>query len=115
MQNTNGEDINIEFASLSLQPFTNCSDVNSTIDAYISSMREMQHDGVFMDGIGLESHFRVPNLSLVRTILENFATLELPIWLTEVDISKTLDKDAQAILLRGIGGQRIEEDLQISR
>ncbi|OIV89638.1 hypothetical protein TanjilG_12724 [Lupinus angustifolius] len=93
----------------------NCSDVNSTVDAYISRQRELQHNGIFMDGIGLESHFTVPNLPLVRTILDKFATLDLPIWLTEVDISKTLDKNAQAILLRGIGGQRIEEGLQISR
>ncbi|XP_019428464.1 PREDICTED: uncharacterized protein LOC109336359 isoform X2 [Lupinus angustifolius] len=114
-KNTNGEDISIELASPSLQPFTNCSDVNSTVDAYISSLRELQHDGVLMVGIGLESHFTVPNISLVRTILDKFATLDLPIWLTEVAISKTLDKDAQAILLRGIGGQRMEEDLQISR
>ncbi|OIW21313.1 hypothetical protein TanjilG_31648 [Lupinus angustifolius] len=68
MQNTNGEDISIELASLSLQPFTNCSDVNSRVDGYISSLRELQHGGVFMDGIGLESHFTVPNHSLVRTI-----------------------------------------------
>ncbi|XP_019433937.1 PREDICTED: uncharacterized protein LOC109340677 [Lupinus angustifolius] len=93
----------------------NYSDVNSTVDAYIPRQRELQHNGIFMDGIGLESHFTVPNLPLVRTILDKFATLDLPIWLTEVDISKTLDKNAQAILLRGIGGQRIEEGLQISR
>ncbi|CAL0304285.1 unnamed protein product [Lupinus luteus] len=79
-----------------------CSDVNSTVDAYISRLRELQHNGVFMDGIGLESHFTVPNLPLVRAILDKFATLNLPIWLTEVDISKTLDKDAQAIYLEEV-------------
>ncbi|KAF1897401.1 hypothetical protein Lal_00035105 [Lupinus albus] len=79
-----------------------CSDVNATVDAYISRLRELQHNGVSMGGIGLESHFTVPNLPLVRAILDKFATLDLPIWLTEVDISKTLDKDAQAIYLEEV-------------
>ncbi|KAK7258033.1 hypothetical protein RIF29_32423 [Crotalaria pallida] len=79
-----------------------CSDVNSTVDAYIWRLRELQHNGVYMDGIGLESHFTIPNLPLFRAILDKFATLDLPIWLTEVDISKNLDKDAQAIYLEQV-------------
>ncbi|KAL4327286.1 hypothetical protein S245_042808 [Arachis hypogaea] len=79
-----------------------CSDVNSTVDTYISRLRELQQNGVFMDGIGLESHFTVPNLPLMRAIIDKLATLNLPIWLTEVDISKTLDKDTQAIYLEQV-------------
>ncbi|KAJ1398989.1 Glycoside hydrolase family 10 domain [Sesbania bispinosa] len=79
-----------------------CSDVNSTVDAYISRIRELQHNGVFMDGIGLEGHFTIPNPPLIRAILDKLATLNLPIWLTEVDISKTLDKNTQAIYLEEV-------------
>ncbi|MED6194600.1 hypothetical protein PIB30_030096 [Stylosanthes scabra] len=79
-----------------------CSDVNSTVDTYISRLRELQQNGVFMDGIGLESHFTVPNLPLMRAIIDKLATLNLPIWLTEVDISKTLGKQTQAIYLEQV-------------
>ncbi|KAI4297748.1 hypothetical protein L6164_037619 [Bauhinia variegata] len=79
-----------------------CSYVNSTVDVYISRLRELQEGGVFMDGIGLEGHFTIPNLPLMRAILDKLATLGLPIWLTEVDISKTLDKYSQAIYLEQV-------------
>ncbi|XP_020238003.1 endo-1,4-beta-xylanase 1 isoform X2 [Cajanus cajan] len=79
-----------------------CSDANSTVDAYISRVRELQRNGIFMDGIGLEGHFTIPNPPLIRAILDKLATLGLPIWLTEVDISKTLDRDAQANYLEEV-------------
>ncbi|EEF28229.1 Endo-1,4-beta-xylanase A precursor, putative [Ricinus communis] len=79
-----------------------CSDVNSTVDTYISRLRELEGGGVFMDGIGLESHFSVPNLPLMRGILDKLATLGLPIWLTEVDISKNFDHKSQGIYLEQV-------------
>ncbi|KAK7310533.1 hypothetical protein RJT34_08097 [Clitoria ternatea] len=79
-----------------------CSDVNSSVDAYISRIRELQRNGVFMDGIGLEGHFTTPNPPLIRAILDKLATLDLPIWLTEVDISKTLDNYTQATYLEEV-------------
>ncbi|XP_047152439.1 endo-1,4-beta-xylanase 5 [Vigna umbellata] len=72
-----------------------CSDVNSTVDAYISRVKELRRNGILMDGIGLEGHFTIPNPPLIRAILDKLATLGLPIWLTEVDISKTIDTDSQ--------------------
>ena len=48
-----------------------------------------------MDGIGLEGHFTIPNSPLMRAILDKLATLGLPIWLTEVDISNTLGQEGQ--------------------
>lgn len=75
-----------------------CNDMNSTVDAYISRLKELRSGGVFMDGIGLEGHFTVPNPALMRAILDKLATLGLPIWLTEVDISNTLDKATQVSL-----------------
>lgn len=79
-----------------------CSDANSTVDSYISRMRELKRGGVSMDGIGLESHFTVPNLPLMRAILDKLGTLRLPMWLTEVDISSTLSKEAQALHLEEV-------------
>ncbi|KAH9694759.1 GH10 domain-containing protein [Citrus sinensis] len=79
-----------------------CSDENSTVDRYISRLRELKRGGVLMDGIGLESHFTVPNLPLMRAILDKLATLNLPIWLTEVDISGKLDKETQAVYLEQV-------------
>ncbi|CAK8569334.1 unnamed protein product [Lathyrus sativus] len=79
-----------------------CNDVNSSVDAYIFKIRELRQHGVFMDGIGLEGHFTIPNPPLIRAILDKFATLDLPIWLTEIDISKTLDQETQAIYLEQV-------------
>ncbi|KAL5561171.1 hypothetical protein UlMin_030918 [Ulmus minor] len=79
-----------------------CSDVNSTVDSYISRLNELRSHGVYMDGIGLEGHFSVPNPPLMRAILDKLATLGLPIWLTEVDISNTNDQKTQAIYLEQV-------------
>nr|XP_027112044.1 endo-1,4-beta-xylanase 5-like [Coffea arabica] len=79
-----------------------CDDVNSTVDTYISRLRELRLGGATMDGIGLEGHFTVPNLPLMRAILDKLATLGLPIWLTEVDISKTLTKETQGLYLEEV-------------
>ncbi|KAM7470922.1 hypothetical protein LguiA_009105 [Lonicera macranthoides] len=79
-----------------------CSDIDSTVDNYISRLKELKRGGVSMDGIGLESHFSVPNRPLMRAILDKLATLELPIWLTEVDVSHTLNKETQAFYLEQV-------------
>lgn len=79
-----------------------CSDVNSTVDTYISRLKELRRGGVAMDGIGLEGHFTVPNLPLMRAILDKLATLGLPIWLTEIDISNKFDKQTQALYLEEV-------------
>lgn len=72
-----------------------CKDSKSTVDAYISRLRELKHAGVSMGGIGLQGHFNVPNLPLMRAVIDKLATLQLPIWLTEVDISSQYDKETQ--------------------
>lgn len=73
-----------------------CNNMNSTVDVYISRLRQLQKSGVTMDGIGLEGHFSMPNPALIRAILDKLATLDLPIWLTEVDISDKFDHETQA-------------------
>ncbi|KAL0422897.1 UNVERIFIED_CONTAM: Endo-1,4-beta-xylanase 5 [Sesamum latifolium] len=72
-----------------------CDDMNSTVDHYVARLQELGEGGVSMDGIGLEGHFTVPNPPLIRAILDKLATLKLPIWLTEVDISNSLDQETQ--------------------
>ncbi|CAA2997575.1 anti-sigma-I factor 6 [Olea europaea subsp. europaea] len=79
-----------------------CDDQNATVDAYISRLGELGKGGVSMDGIGLEGHFNVPNPPLIRAVLDKLAILELPIWLTEIDISKTLDHETQARYLEAV-------------
>lgn len=72
-----------------------CVDVNSTVDSYILRLKQLEKGGARMDGIGLEGHFSVPNLPLMRAVLDKLSTLGLPIWLTEIDISKKIDKKTQ--------------------
>ncbi|KAK6916706.1 Glycoside hydrolase family 10 domain [Dillenia turbinata] len=79
-----------------------CDDVNSTVDTYISRFKELKRGGANMDGIGLESHFDVPNLPLMRGIIDKLATLRLPIWLTEVDIKKKFGQEMQAVYLEKV-------------
>ncbi|KAG6571028.1 Endo-1,4-beta-xylanase 5, partial [Cucurbita argyrosperma subsp. sororia] len=79
-----------------------CSDVKSTADSYIDRLKELKRNGVSMDGIGLEGHFTVPNPPLIRAILDKLATLDLPVWLTEVDISKALNQETQASYLEAV-------------
>ncbi|KAL9686074.1 hypothetical protein QQ045_023529 [Rhodiola kirilowii] len=79
-----------------------CSDANSTVDAYIAKLKEFKKYGVPMAGIGLEGHYSVPNLPLTKAIIDKIATLDLPIWLTEVDISHKIDNKSQATYLEQI-------------
>ncbi|KAH6813295.1 Glycosyl hydrolase family 10 protein [Perilla frutescens var. frutescens] len=79
-----------------------CTDVDSTVDTYVARMRDLKQGGVSMDGIGLQGHFQVPNPPLMRAVLDKLATLGLPIWLTEVDISNKFDNQTQAIYLEEV-------------
>ncbi|KAG0491584.1 hypothetical protein HPP92_004627 [Vanilla planifolia] len=80
-----------------------CDDVNSTVDDYVARLRELMRGGAAnLEGIGLEGHFSKPNLPLIRAVLDKLSTLHLPIWLTEVDISKTFDRQTQAKYLEGV-------------
>ncbi|XP_019165438.1 PREDICTED: uncharacterized protein LOC109161478 [Ipomoea nil] len=79
-----------------------CSDPKSTVDTYISKMKELKQGGISMDGIGLEGHFSAPNPPLIRAILDKLATLRLPIWLTEIDINKKYGQETQAIYLETV-------------
>ncbi|KAK1261636.1 hypothetical protein QJS04_geneDACA001174 [Acorus gramineus] len=79
-----------------------CDDSNSTVDAYVSRLKELKEGGAVLEGIGLEGHFNRPNVALVRAVLDKLATLQLPIWLTEVDISQHVGRDMQAVYLEEV-------------
>ncbi|XP_052192031.1 endo-1,4-beta-xylanase 1-like isoform X1 [Diospyros lotus] len=79
-----------------------CDDANSSVDAYIGRLRELKRGGVSMDGIGLQGHFGKPNPALIRGVLDKLATLELPIWFTEVDVTNTFDMETQAKYLETV-------------
>ncbi|XP_057783192.1 endo-1,4-beta-xylanase 5-like [Salvia miltiorrhiza] len=79
-----------------------CSDVESTVDTYVSRMRGLKQGGVAVNGVGLQGHFDVPNSPLMRGVLDKLATLGLPIWLTEVDISNKFNKETQAVYLEEV-------------
>lgn len=72
-----------------------CNDDKSTVDNYILRLKELNEGGGILEGIGLEGHFGKPNIPLMRAVLDKLATLQLPIWLTEIDISKTFDQQTQ--------------------
>ncbi|KAG1354111.1 putative endo-1,4-beta-xylanase 5-like [Cocos nucifera] len=79
-----------------------CDDVNSTVDSYASRLKELKEGGAILEGVGLEGHFSKPNIPLMRAVLDKLATLKLPIWLTEIDISNYFDQQTQAIHLEEV-------------
>ncbi|CAH9057155.1 unnamed protein product [Cuscuta europaea] len=79
-----------------------CSDPKSTVDMYITKMKELKKGGISMDGIGVEGHFSVPNPPLIRATIDKLATLGLPIWLTEIDINKKFGQETQARYLEKV-------------
>lgn len=56
----------------------------STANKYLNKLREIQSSGAPM-AIGLEGHFRQPNIPYIRSALDTLARAKVPIWLTEVD------------------------------
>lgn len=63
-------------------------DPDVTAAKYIQKINDIQSFGKGKKnlGIGLESHFDVPNLPYMRSTLDTLAATGLPIWLTEVDV-----------------------------
>ncbi|XP_074565524.1 endo-1,4-beta-xylanase 5-like [Curcuma longa] len=80
-----------------------CSDEQSTVDTYISRLKELRNGGAAMlEGIGLQGHFGRPNIPLMRAVLDKLASLGLPIWLTEVDIAQNLGEQQQGVFLEEV-------------
>ncbi|CAN4084762.1 unnamed protein product [Withania somnifera] len=77
-------------------------DSKANVDRYIDKFKELKKGGVTVAGIGLESHFSIPNPAFMRAVLDKLATLKLPIWLTEVDVSRMYEPEEQALYLEQI-------------
>ncbi|KAI5058265.1 hypothetical protein GOP47_0026435 [Adiantum capillus-veneris] len=62
-------------------------DWSASTDAYSAAVRRLREAGVRNLAIGLEAHFTSkPNLAYMRATLDKLATLDCPIWLTELDV-----------------------------
>ncbi|KAK3151021.1 hypothetical protein QOZ80_3AG0240680 [Eleusine coracana subsp. coracana] len=79
-----------------------CDDPFSTVDTYVEKLKELREGGAVLEGIGLQGHFSKPNIPLMRGILDKLATLGMPIWFTEVDISNKVDAQTQAAYLEQV-------------
>ncbi|KAM3287627.1 endo-1,4-beta-xylanase 5 [Capsicum chacoense] len=77
-------------------------DPKANVDSYINKLKELKKGGVTLAGIGLESHFSIPNPGFMRAVLDKLATLKLPIWLTEVDVNRVHGLEEQALYLEQI-------------
>ncbi|KAF3322089.1 Endo-1,4-beta-xylanase F1 [Carex littledalei] len=80
-----------------------CEDDDASVDNYVVRLKQLMQGGEGMlQGIGLEGHFGKPNIPLMRAVLDKLATLRLPIWLTEIDISRTFGLQNQAAYLEEV-------------
>ncbi|KAL6195342.1 hypothetical protein ACLB2K_030961 [Fragaria x ananassa] len=64
-------------------------DGDSTPAKYLQKLRDIQafpgNNNLKM-AIGLESHFRSPNIPYIRSSIDTLAAANLPIWITELDV-----------------------------
>uniref|UniRef100_A0ACD5TWM1 Uncharacterized protein n=1 Tax=Avena sativa TaxID=4498 RepID=A0ACD5TWM1_AVESA len=79
-----------------------CDDGSSTVDAYVARLKDLRVGGAVLEGIGLEGHFSKPNIPYMRAVLDKLATLNLPIWFTEIDINNKFDAQTQAVYLEQV-------------
>lgn len=64
-------------------------DASSTPAMYLEKIKQIRREGYHGPlSIGLESHFSTPSLAYVRTSIDVLAASKLPIWITELDVSK---------------------------
>ncbi|KAL2460331.1 Glycosyl hydrolase family 10 protein [Abeliophyllum distichum] len=65
-------------------------DHSATAAKYLDKIKQIRKQGYHGPlGIGLEGHFAVPNLPYVRASIDMLAATDLPIWITELDVSRT--------------------------
>ncbi|XP_031117683.1 endo-1,4-beta-xylanase 5-like [Ipomoea triloba] len=74
----------------------------TNVDSFVAKIKEFQANGIAKPGIGLEGHFDIPNPPFMRAVMDKLATLKVPMWLTEVDISIKYSKEEQAMYLEKV-------------
>eukprot|EP00850_Spirogloea_muscicola_P001420 SM000005S17217 [mRNA] locus=s5:840371:844061:- [translate_table: standard] len=72
-----------------------CGDPGAMPELYIDEIRSLQAQGAQVNGIGVEAHFKQPQEVRIKHDLDALATLNLPIWFTEVDVDEE-DPQTQA-------------------
>lgn len=75
----------------------------SNVDGYIAKIKEFQRSGIKLLGMGLEGHFFDGfNPVFSRAVMDKFATVGVPIWLTEVDVNIEFGAARQAAYLERV-------------
>ncbi|CAJ2643843.1 unnamed protein product [Trifolium pratense] len=64
-------------------------DTNSSPEKYTQQILDLQDQGAPVGGIGIQGHIDSPIGPIVCSALDKLATLGLPIWFTELDVSST--------------------------
>ncbi|KAF9621186.1 hypothetical protein IFM89_016680 [Coptis chinensis] len=84
-------------ATLFLNDFStieSSGDAKAAPSVYLQKLREIQSYGgnkAQVIGIGLEGHFKEPNIPYMRSGIDTLAATGMPIWLTEVDVNQSPD------------------------
>ncbi|XP_062192469.1 endo-1,4-beta-xylanase 1-like [Phragmites australis] len=71
------------------------NDPNATPEKYIEQINALQQKGAAVGGIGLQGHVTNPVGEIICDSLDQLATTDLPIWLTELDVCES-DVDLRA-------------------
>ncbi|KAL6848228.1 hypothetical protein ACP4OV_022356 [Aristida adscensionis] len=71
------------------------NDPNATPEKYIEQIGALQQKGAAVGGIGLQGHVTNPVGEVICDALDKLATTDLPVWLTELDVSES-DVDLRA-------------------
>ncbi|XP_062195408.1 endo-1,4-beta-xylanase 1-like [Phragmites australis] len=71
------------------------NDPNATPEKYIEQINSLQQKGASVGGIGLQGHMTNPVGEIICDALDKLATTDLPVWLTELDVSES-DVDLRA-------------------
>jgi GH35 family endo-1,4-beta-xylanase len=71
------------------------ADPKATPEKYIEQINALQQKGAAVGGIGLQGHVTNPVGEIVCDALDKLATTDLPVWLTELDVSES-DVDLRA-------------------
>uniref|UniRef100_A0ACD5VM75 Uncharacterized protein n=1 Tax=Avena sativa TaxID=4498 RepID=A0ACD5VM75_AVESA len=65
----------------------NGNDPNATPEKYVALITDLQKRGASVGGIGVQGHVTVPVGDVICDALDKLAATELPVWITELDVS----------------------------
>uniref|UniRef100_A0ACD5VDH3 Uncharacterized protein n=1 Tax=Avena sativa TaxID=4498 RepID=A0ACD5VDH3_AVESA len=65
----------------------NANDPNATPEKYVALITDLQKRGASVGGIGVQGHVTLPVGDVICDALDKLAATELPVWITELDVS----------------------------